>query len=96
MKRQLFRVCRIFAAALLAGLTSACAAHEPDYWPAPPVQDRLVQIEIYSRAERSILPVYSKDGQRYVVGTPGQEYAVHIRNRTGNRVLVVTAWTAST
>jgi hypothetical protein len=37
------------------------------------------------------LPVYVKDGRRYVVGTPGHEYALRVRNRTAARVLVVTS-----
>src|SRR5436853_6038854 len=91
MKRYFSTVCRVLAAAMLVTMTSACAAHEPDYWPAPPVQDGLVQVEIYNRTERTTLPVYSRDGRRYIVGTPGHEYAVNIRNRTGGRVLVVTS-----
>ncbi len=90
MKKHFSRICRVLALALIA-TTNACAAHEPDYWPAPPVQDRLVQVEIYNRTQHAILPVYSKDGQRYIVGAPGQEYAVNIRNRSGARVLVVTS-----
>jgi hypothetical protein len=50
-----------------------------------------VQLEVYDRTHRAVLPVYAKDGRRYIVGTPGHEYAVRIRNRTGARVLVVTS-----
>jgi hypothetical protein len=78
------------AAALLAMATGACAAHEPMHWPQP-VHDRLVQLEVYDRADRTTLPVYAKDGRRYIVGTPGHEYAVRMRNRTAARVLVVTS-----
>lgn len=92
MGTALSRFWRAAVAALLAFATGACAAHEPRHWPVPPpVHDRLVQVEVYNRNEGSTLPVYSKDGRRYIVGTPGHEYAVRIRNRTGARVLVVTS-----
>ena len=32
-----------------------------------------------------------ENGRNYIVGTPGHEYAVRIRNCTGGRVLVVTS-----
>lgn len=78
------------AAALLALGTGACAAHESAYRP-PLVAPRLVQVEVNDRTEGSPLPVHMKDARRYIVGTPGHEYAVRIRNRTGARVLVVTS-----
>ncbi len=36
-----------------------------------------------------MLPVYEKDGRKWVVGTPGQEYAIRVCNTTGARVLAV-------
>lgn len=84
------RLWRGFAAALLALMTGACAAHGPSHWPRP-LTERLVQVEVYDRSDRTTLPVYAKDGRRYIVGTPGHEYAMRIRNRTGARVLVVTS-----
>ncbi len=51
----------------------------------------LVAIEIYDRTTGSTLDVHWKDGQRFVVGTPGHEYALRIRNLTGERVLAVTS-----
>ena len=90
MGTALSRVWRAAVAALLAFATGSCAAHEPAHW-RPPVHDRLVQVEVYNRTEGTTLPVYAKDGRRYIVGTPGHEYAVRIRNRTGARVLVVTS-----
>lgn len=45
--------------------------------------------EIVGRPDGRVLPVYEKDGRRYVVGTPGQEYAIRACNRTGARVLAV-------
>jgi hypothetical protein len=51
----------------------------------------LVAVELYDRTTGSTLDVHWKDGQRFVVGTPGHEYAVRIRNLTGERVLAVTS-----
>jgi hypothetical protein len=58
---------------------------------APFVKSALVQVDVYDRADRSALPVFNKDGRHYIVGAPGHEYAVRIRNCTGSRVLVVTS-----
>ena len=38
-----------------------------------------------------VLPVYRKDGQAWVVGTPGREYSVRIRSINGGRLLAVTS-----
>jgi len=57
----------------------------------PYVKAKLVQVDVYDRANGSALPVHSKDGRNYIVGTPGHEYAIRIRNCTGARVLVVTS-----
>jgi len=51
----------------------------------------LAAVDVYDRTIGSPLPVYEKDGRRYVVGTPGNEYAVRIRNCTGRRILAVTS-----
>ena len=59
-------------------------------YPSQP-SGRLVQLEVWDRAGGAALPVYSKDGRRYIVGTPGHEYSLRIRNRTAARVLVVTS-----
>ncbi len=57
----------------------------------PFIRAGLVQVDVYDRADGSALPVHLKDGRHYIVGTPGHEYAVRIRNCTGARVLVVTS-----
>src|SRR5439155_12125662 len=49
----------------------------------------LASIEVYDRAEGTIMPVYEKDGRRYIVGTPGHEYSLRIRNNSGVRILAV-------
>ena len=50
-----------------------------------------VTIDVYDRTQRESLPVYWQDVQRYVVGVPGHEYAIRIRNTSGQRILAVTS-----
>ena len=51
----------------------------------------LVSMDIYDRNGATTLPVYGKDGRRYVVGTPGHEYTLRVRNHSGERILAVTS-----
>ena len=46
-------------------------------------------LDVVSRCDGRVLAVYPKDGRHWVVGTPGQEYAVRVCNTTGGRVLAV-------
>jgi len=46
-------------------------------------------VDILTRFDSRALPVYEKDGRRWIVGTPGQEYAIRVCNTTGARVLAV-------
>ncbi|MGI8895808.1 MAG: hypothetical protein ACR2HE_09185 [Casimicrobiaceae bacterium] len=78
------------AAPLLALGMAAGATHAHTYAP-PHVQGGLAQLDVFDRADGMALPVYGKDGRNYVVGTPGHEYALRIRNTTGGRILVVTS-----
>ena len=57
----------------------------------PYVKAGLVQVDVYDRTSGSALTVHRKDGRYFIVGTPGHEYAVRIRNCTGARVLAVTS-----
>ena len=50
---------------------------------------RLADITVYDRAEHRTLPVYRHEGRYYVVGRPGNEYQVRVRNRTGGEILTV-------
>jgi hypothetical protein len=70
------------ATAALSLAQSACAT-----WPQSP----LVSVDAYDRTDGTALAVYVKDGRRYIVGTPGHEYAVRIRNCTPERILAVTS-----
>jgi len=46
-------------------------------------------IEIIDRTEGRALPIYWHDGRRYVVGKPGNEYAIRVRNGRPGRILAV-------
>ena len=73
------------AAALAAALAGAAAAH------GSPPSGRMAHVEVYDRVSGAALAVHEKDGRHYVVGTPGHEYAIRIRNVTGRRILAVTS-----
>ena len=51
--------------------------------------DTLARVDVYDRSAGEALPVYRHHGRRYVVGEPGNEYAVRIRNCSGRRLLAV-------
>jgi len=71
-------------ATLGAGLAAPAAmAH----WGTP----ALASIDVFDRVDGTTLPVYAYGGQQYVVGTPGHEYTLRIRNLTGERILAVTS-----
>jgi hypothetical protein len=78
-------------AALLAGAAASTAACANTVTQAPYVKSALVQVDVYDRFDRTALPVFAKDGRHYILGQPGHEYAVRIRNCTGGRVMVVTS-----
>jgi hypothetical protein len=48
-----------------------------------------LSFEIVDRNEGRVLPVYSHAGRRFVVGKPGNEYSIRVRNTSGERVLAV-------
>ena len=50
---------------------------------------RLVDLSVYDRTEGRRLPVYWHEGRAYVVGKPGNEYQVSVRNRLREDVLTV-------
>ena len=58
---------------------------------SPPPQSFLAQVDVYDRVSGRALTVYEKDGRQYIVGVPGHEYAVRIRNMTPRRILAVTS-----
>jgi len=52
---------------------------------------RLADIEIVDRSDGQVLPIYRKDGRAWVVGTPGHEYVLRVRNLGSGRLLAVTS-----
>ncbi len=68
-----------FAAAALAALLCGQA------WAV----GRLADVAVYDRAQGRRLPVYWHDGRAYVVGKPGNEYQVKLRNRRREDLLAV-------
>jgi len=49
----------------------------------------LVDVNVIDRSSGQILQVYRHSGRLYVAGTPGNRYAVELRNRSAGRVLTV-------
>ena len=49
----------------------------------------LADIVIYDRAQNRDLPVYVHEGRHYVVGHPGNEYEIRLRNRRHDDILSV-------
>lgn len=47
------------------------------------------RVEIVDRTEGRVLPMYWHQGRRYVVGKPGNEYTIRVRNGAAGRVLAV-------
>jgi hypothetical protein len=63
-------------AAVVAPLAVSCASS-------------LGHVDLYDRTDQRTLDVHRHRGRQYVVGQPGNEYAIRIRNTTGGRVLAV-------
>jgi hypothetical protein len=69
---------KTLAAVLLTALsTQACAV------------GALADVAVFDRTEGRQLPVYWHQGRAWIVGRPGNEYGVRIRNRSGEEVLGV-------
>lgn len=49
----------------------------------------LTDINIYDRVQKRTLPIHYHDGRYYVVGKPGNEYQINLRNTSGNDVMTV-------
>ena len=50
---------------------------------------RLASVDLYDRTEQRNLPIYWYQGKAYVVGAPGNEYQITVRNTAGQDVLAV-------
>ena len=71
------RIKNLALAALLASATQACAAGS------------IADVVVVDRTDGRQLPVYYHEGKTWIVGKPGNEYSVRIRNRLGEDVLGV-------
>ena len=80
-----------FAAALLLALGAVASLAAPVAADAHLGSPSLASVEVFDRFDGTSLQVYDHDGQRYVVGTPGHEYTLRVRNLTGERILAVTS-----
>lgn len=49
----------------------------------------LAKVDVYDRSEEVALETYRYRGRDYIVGEPGNEYAIRIRNCSGRRLLAV-------
>jgi hypothetical protein len=49
----------------------------------------LADVTIHDGTQGRALPVYRHDGRYYVVGRPGNEYRIRVRNRTREEILAV-------
>lgn len=70
----------LIAAVLLAGL--GLQAH---------ALGRIAQVTLVDRASGAELPTHYYRGEYWVAGAPGARYAISVRNRMGERMLVVTS-----
>ena len=57
--------------------------------PALPCATSPARVDLYDRSEERVLETYRHRGRTYVVGQPGNEYAIRIRNCSERRVLAV-------
>ena len=76
---MLARHCALAAAAITAAVAPLAASSAAN----------LARVDLYDRTEQQTLGVHRHRGRQYVVGQPGNEYAIRIRNTTGGRVLAV-------
>lgn len=71
--------CTVVVAALAASLLSLPAA----------AVGNIADMVIYDRAQNRTLPVHVHEGRHYVVGQPGNEYEIRLRNRQRADILTV-------
>ena len=72
------RLCRRLLALALAAMPAIASALPFD-------------VQIFDRTEGRVLPTYEFQGRTYVIGRPGNEYALTLRNGGGERVLAVSS-----
>ena len=73
----------VLVVALASVVTTACVSFTDAR------ANSLAQVDVYDRGAGEALPEYRHRGRSYIEGRPGNEYAVRIRNNTGERLLAV-------
>lgn len=74
-----------FASRLLVAVCAAAALLAAGKAPAAP----LVDVKVVNRSTGEYLTAYRHAGKLYVAGTPGDKYAIDLRNRSGKRLMTV-------
>jgi hypothetical protein len=72
------KIPKLACAALLAAFSAGAAA-----------VGGLADLSVYDRSEGRNLPVYWHEGRAWVVGKPGNEYQLNVRNRQGEDLLAI-------
>jgi hypothetical protein len=67
----------------------ACAARLTAFSAGAAAAGGLADLTVYDRSEGRSLPVYWHEGRAWVVGRPGNEYQLNLRNRQGEDLLAV-------
>ena len=80
-------IVRGLLAALVTGTALVAAQPAAAHWRT----SGLVAVDVVDRTAGTTLAVHVKEGERFVVGAPGHEYAVRIRNNSAERILAVTS-----
>jgi hypothetical protein len=70
-------------------VTALCAAAFAALSTQAAAVGSLADITVFDRSENRHLPIHWHEGRAYVVGKPGNEYAVRVRNRSREEVLAV-------
>jgi hypothetical protein len=74
-----------YTAAIVAAMGAmAVAGAAQAHWPT-----ERVSVDIIDRTDGRLLPIYTHEGRRYVIGKPGNEYVIRVRNGGGERALAV-------
>ena len=73
----------------MKSLKLACAALLAAFSAHAAAVGSLADVTLFDRSDGRQLPVYWHEGRAYVVGKPGNEYSVRIRNRQRDDVLGV-------
>jgi len=87
-RRQRPRSARLGKCALMMAVAAAfagCATTAPSL----AASGQFGRVDLVRKSDGSVLPTYAKDGRNWVVGAPGEEYAVRVCNATGGRMLTV-------